>query len=100
MGDKEVPEIQGEVGVAATEAGDEVILISLDCAFCGVGVMKVCGNELEPYSGIAQKGFEAAGAFVVEHLVLGVEAAVGEVGMKDASGLDEFAFVERGEWLC
>ena len=57
--------MQGEVGVADTEDGDEVILVSLDCAFCGVGVMKVWGNELEPYAGIAQKSFEAAGAFIV-----------------------------------
>ena len=54
--------------------------------------MKVWGNDLEPYAGIAQKSFEAAGAFIVEHLVLGVEAAVGEVCMEDASGSDEFAF--------
>ena len=32
MGDKAVPEMQGGVGVAATEAGDEVIFVSLD--FC------------------------------------------------------------------
>ena len=56
--------MQGEVGVAATEAGDEVILIGLDGAFCGVGVMKVWGYKLEPYAGIAQKSFEAAGAFI------------------------------------
>ena len=91
--------MQGEVGVAATEAGDEVILVSLDCAFCGVGVMKVWGNELEPYAGIAQKRFEAAGAFIVEHLVLGGEAAVGEVGVEDASGSDEFVFAAIGEWF-
>ena len=47
MEDEAVPEMQGEVGVAATEAGNEVILISLDCTFCGVGTMKVWGHELE-----------------------------------------------------
>ena len=65
MWDEAVPEMQGEVGVAATEAGDEVILVSLDCAFCGVGAMKVWGNESEHDSGLAQKSFEAAGAFIV-----------------------------------
>ena len=99
MGDEAVPEIQGEVGVVATEAGNEVILVGLDGALCGVGAMKVWGNELEPYAGIAQKLFQAAGAFIVEHLVLGGEAAVGEVGVEDASGSDEFAFTARGEWL-
>ena len=41
MWDEAVPEMQGEVWVAAAQAGDEVILVSLDCLFCGVGVMKV-----------------------------------------------------------
>ena len=41
MGDEAVPEMQGGVGVADTEAGDEVILVGLDCAFCCVGAMKV-----------------------------------------------------------
>ena len=92
MGDEAVPEMQGGVGVAAAESGDEVILVSLDCAFCGVGVLKVWGNELEPYTGIAQKCFEAAGAFIVEHLVLGGDASVGEVGVEDSSGSDELSF--------
>ena len=65
MGGETVPEMQGEVGVAATEAGDKVILVGLDGAFCGVGVMKVWRNELELYAGIAQKLFLAAGAFIV-----------------------------------
>ena len=41
MGDEVVPDMQGEFGVAATEAGDEVILVGLDGAFCSVGAMKV-----------------------------------------------------------
>ena len=65
MGDEAVPDIQGEVGVAATEVRNEVTLVSLYCAFCGVGTMNVWGNELEPYVGIAQKCFEAAGSFIV-----------------------------------
>ena len=99
MWDKAVSEMQGEVGVAAAQAGDEVILVSLDCTFCGVGAMKVWGNELELDTGIAQKSFEAARAFIVQHLVLGGEAAVGEVGVEDAGGSYEFAFITRVEWL-
>ena len=57
MWDEAVPEMQGEVGVAATEASDEVILLDLDDAFCCVGAMKVWMNDLELYSGIAQKLF-------------------------------------------
>ena len=53
MGDEAVPETQVEVGVAVTEAGDKVILVGLDVAFCSVGAMKVWRNELELYSGIA-----------------------------------------------
>ena len=76
-----------------------MILVSLDCVLCGVGTMKVWGNKLERYAGIAQKSFEAARAFIVYHLVLGGEAAVGEVGVEDAIGSYELAFLARGEWL-
>ena len=57
MGDEAVPEMQGEVVVAATEASNEAIVVGLDVAFCGVGVMKVWRNELELYAGIAQELF-------------------------------------------
>ena len=100
MGYEAVPYMQGEVGVADTEAGNEVILLGLDGAFCGVGAMKVWGNKLEPYAGIVQKCFQAAGEFIVEHLILGGEVKVGEVGVEDASGSDEFAFDARVEWIC
>ena len=49
--------MQGVVGVAATEAGDEVILVGLDGALCSVGAMKVWRNKLELEAGIAQKLF-------------------------------------------
>ena len=99
MWDEAVPETQGEVGVAAAQAGDEFILVSLDCAFCGVGAMKVWGNKLELDVVIAQKSFEAAGEFIIQNLVLGGEAAVGEVGVEYARGSYDFTFVKRGEWL-
>ena len=57
-----------------------MILVGLDGAFGGVGAMKVRRNELELDAGIAQKLFKAAGAIIVENLVLGSEAAVGKVG--------------------
>ena len=41
----------------------------------------------------------AAGAFIVQHLVLRGEAAVGEAGVQDAGGSYKLAFVMRGEWL-
>ena len=66
-----VPEMQGEVWVPAAQAGDEVILVSLYCTFCGIGAMKVRGNELELDNSLAEKSFEASGAFIVQHLVLG-----------------------------
>ena len=86
--------------MVGSEASDEVNLVGLDGTLCGVGAMKVWRNELELNAGIAQKLFYAAGAFIVKHLVLGGEAAVGKVGVEDASGLDEFAFAARGEWFC
>ena len=45
MWDEAVPEMQGGVGVAANLAGDEVILVSLYCTFCGIGTMKVWGTS-------------------------------------------------------
>ena len=72
MGDEAVPDMQGEVGVATTEAGYKFILVLLDGAFGGIGAMKVWRNELELDTVIAQKFFYAAGAFIVKHLVLGV----------------------------
>ena len=53
MQDEAFPEMQGEVRVAADQAGDEVILVNLECTFCGVGAMKVWGNELELDTGLA-----------------------------------------------
>ena len=44
MWDEAVPEMQGGVGVAATEAGYDVILVGLDCTFCRVGAVKVWGE--------------------------------------------------------
>ena len=61
--------------------------------------MEVWGNEFGPYAGIAQKSFDAAGAFIVQHLLLRGGAAVGEVGVEDARGSYEFSLVMRGEWL-
>ena len=47
MWDEAVPEMQGEAWVTAAQAGNELILVSLDCTFCGVGAMKVWGHKLE-----------------------------------------------------
>ena len=99
MRNEVVPEMQVKVRVATAETGDEVILVGLDGAFGSVGVMQVRRNKLEINARIAQKCFETAGAFIVKHLVLRGEAAGGKVGVQDASGSDEFAFVTRGEWF-
>ena len=61
MRDEAVLEMQGEVGVATTEAVDEVILVDLDGAFGRVGAMKVRRNELELDAGIAQNFFRPPG---------------------------------------
>ena len=43
MWDEAVPDMQREVWVAADQAGNEVILVSLDFLLCGVGAMQVWG---------------------------------------------------------
>ena len=57
MMNEAVPEMQGKVRVATSEAGNEVILVGLDGAFGGVCAMQVRRNELENDTGIAQKLF-------------------------------------------
>ena len=52
-----VPDMQGEVRVATSEAGNEVILVGLDGAFGGVCAMQVRRNELEIDAGISHKLF-------------------------------------------
>ena len=46
MWDEAVPDMQWEVRVTAAQAGDELILVSLDCTFCCVGAGKVWGDKL------------------------------------------------------
>ena len=99
MSDEAVPDMQREVWVTAAQAGNEVILVSLDFLFYVVGAMQVWGHELELDTSLAYKRFESAGALIVQNLVLGGEATVGEVGVEDAGGLYNFAFVTCGEWL-
>ena len=99
MWDEAVPDMQGEVRVAAAQARYEVIFVILDCTHFSVGAVKVWGNELELDTGFAQKRFQAAGAFIVQHLVMGGEDVVGEVGVEDARRSDELSFVTRGEWI-
>ena len=53
MRDEAVPEMQGELGLANTEAGDEVILVGLDGVFGGVGAIQVWRKELEIDAGIS-----------------------------------------------
>ena len=45
MWDDEVPEMEGEVWVTDAQVGDKMILVGLDCTFCGVDVMKVWGTS-------------------------------------------------------
>ena len=93
MWDDAVPEMQREVWVAAAQAGNDMILLSLDCSLCGVCAMKVWGHELKLDTCRAYKRFEASGALIIQHSVLGGETAVGKVGVEDAGGSYEFAFV-------
>ena len=53
MWDEAVPDMQREVWVAAYQVGDEVIFVSLDCSFWGVGAMKVWGHKLKLDTGLA-----------------------------------------------
>ena len=92
MWDEAVSEMQWEVWVAAAQASNEVVLVCLYCSFCGIGAMQLWGHKLKLDTCLVYKRFEAAGALIVQHLVLGGEVAVREVGLEDAGCSYECAF--------
>ena len=65
-----VPEMQGEVRVATTEAGNKVILVGLDGVFGVVCAIQVQRNEWEIDIGIAQKNLGRPG---IHGLAFGTE---------------------------
>ena len=67
--------------VTCDYAGDQVILVSLDRSFGGVGAMEVRGDKLKSNALLMHELLQAGGAFIVQHLEESAEAGVNEVGM-------------------
>ena len=77
MWDDSIPEVQRTGGVAAAEAGDQVVFVGGDGAFCRIVAVEVQRNDLEGNTGILHDLFEAGWALVVEHLNVRRKTTVG-----------------------
>ena len=76
--------------VAAAVAGDQVILVSLDCSFGGVGAMEVRGDKLKVDALLMHELLQACGTFIFQNLEERAEYLVTEVGMEDLVGMAKF----------
>ena len=66
MGDVAVPKVQGEAGVVATDAGDEVFLEGAYGFLGMVGAMAMRRDQLEIFVGFGHEFLEPDGAFIVK----------------------------------
>jgi len=78
LGKEAVPQVEGEVGVSGTEAGDEMIFERADGAFGGIAAVEVRGDQLVVDLVFLEELLEGGGSLIVESLELGAEAAGGE----------------------
>ena len=76
--------------ITAAEAVDQVILVSLDRSFGGVGSMEVRGDKLEIDALLMNEPLQAGKALIVQHLEERAETAVTEVGVEDLVVTDKF----------
>ena len=76
--------------VTDAEAGDQMILVSLDRSFGGVGAMEVWGDKLEIDALLMHELLQAGGAFIIHNLEERAETAVTEVGVEDLVVTDKF----------
>ena len=76
MGEEAAPEMQGEIGVAPTEACEEVALTGVNGLLCLIGAVVVGRAYLEFYAVSPGKTLENLGALVVYAEGCGLEATV------------------------
>ena len=77
------PKLKSKSWVTAAEVGDQVILVSLDLSFGGVGAMEVRADKLKVDALLMHELLQAGGALIVQHLEERVEATVTELGLED-----------------
>ena len=76
-----------------------MVLERLDGPFVSVGTMQVGQGELEGDSFFSHEGLESYGAFIVQSLENGLQAAVGELGVEGGVRSDEFRFAAGLQWF-
>ena len=79
-----------KVWVTAAEAGDQVVLVGLDCSFGGAGAMEVRGGKLEIDALLMHEPLQADRAFIIHNLEERADTAVTEVGVEDLIGTAKF----------
>ena len=84
------PKVKRKSWVTAAEAGDQVILVSLDRSFGGVGAMEVRADKLKVNALLMHELLQDGRALIVQHLEERVEATVTEVGLEDLVGTVKF----------
>ena len=83
LGDKAIPQVQGEGFVDTAEASDEMILEGADGAFSGVATMDARRSKLEVDVFAAEEVLERFRALVVQALELGAVTGSAEAGMEN-----------------
>ena len=85
-----VPKVKRKAWVTSDEACDQVILVSLDFSFGGVGAMEVRGDKLKVDALLMHELLQACGTFIFQNLEERAEYMVTEVGMEDLVGMAKF----------
>ena len=81
-----------KVWVTAAEAGDQVILVSLDRSLVSVGVMEVWGYKLIVDALLMHGMLQAGEEFIVHNMEERAEATVTEMGVEDLVGTAKFLY--------
>ena len=92
MGDVTVLKVQGEAGVVAAYACDEVLLEGADGFLGMVGAVAIQRDKLEFFVGFGHEFLKPGGAFIVEDVQGRLEAAQTEVFVKGGVAAHEFCF--------
>ena len=92
LGNKAVPKVQRKIRVTAGDASNQVVLEGLDRSLSRFCSVQVGGYNLKCDSLAAHIILEAGWTFLFNNFELGAKAPIGELGMEERVGSDEFCF--------
>ena len=78
--------------VTDAEAGDQMILVSLDRSFGGVGAMEVRGYKLKVDALLMHKLIQDGTTFIFQNLEEKLESAFIEVGVEELVGTSKLLY--------